>query len=143
MEKTRKTLLTLFIAMILMPLLLTVFFECTGIGEGMLAGIDSGTEFVVTFVMELATIICIPVALKLFKFSSVGKELTARKEEALQKWGTVRIVILGTLLTLNVLLYYLFMQSAFWYLALIILISMVFVYPGKGKCEEELYKTEE
>jgi hypothetical protein len=90
-------------------------------------------------VMELVTIICIPVSLRLFKFTKVRKELAFSGKRALVKWGKIRLVILGSLFAMNILLYYLFMQSSFGYLAIIVFISMFFVYPGKTKCEEELY----
>ncbi len=139
MDKTRKNLLTIFIIAILLPLLFVGFFELWGIGQGILLDAYGQLEFVVMSVMELVTIICIPVSLRLFKFTKVRKELAFSGKRALVKWGKIRLVILGSLFAMNILLYYLFMQSSFGYLAIIVFISMFFVYPGKTKCEEELY----
>lgn len=115
---------------------MVVVFE-TGIAEaGLLSG-DGQAEFTVTTVMELLTLIAIPTALRLFKCASVAHSLASEGAAALSRWGTVRIAMLGVPLVLNTLLYYMYMATPFGYMAIILLICMVFVYPSAGRCEAE------
>ena len=45
--------------------------------------------------------------------------------------------LLADPMLINTLLYYVFMNVAFGYMAIIGLLSMVFVYPSKSRCEQE------
>lgn len=127
--------------------LLAVVFTIVAVFEsgiaamGMLTG-DKGMEFVLMTVMELLTVVMIPVALRLFKTRRVSEDLGRRKEAALMSWGAARMLMLGCPLVINTLLYYLFMQTTFGYLAIIILICMVFVYPGRDRCDYEVKSME-
>jgi len=84
--------------------------------------------------MELLTVILIPLALRLFKFKKIATDLSERKQAALVWWGTIRIEMLALPLLANTLLYYLYMSTTFGYMAIILLICMVFIYPSKDKC---------
>lgn len=77
------------------------------------------------------------VALKLFKIKKVADNLAGGFPHSLLRWGLVRMALLGILLLLNVAFYYLFMQTAFGYMAIILLISMLFIYPGRSRCLNE------
>jgi len=76
-------------------------------------------------------------ALKLFRFRKVHNDLITRKAPALRCWGLVRLGLLAILLVANTLLYYIYMNTAFGYMALIILVCLPFVYPSMGRCVAE------
>lgn len=136
MKKTKKALLFLFVAAIVVAALLILLFECSLITPGALAT-DTTTDFVVECVMVIITIAMIPLALRLFRFKSIHRDLTARKEQALAKWGTIRILMLAIPMWLNVVCYYLFLNTGYSYLALILFLSMWFVFPTLEKCYAE------
>ncbi|MBR6604574.1 MAG: hypothetical protein IKK92_01675, partial [Prevotella sp.] len=82
-------------------------------------------------------------ALRLFKFKKIAADLSERKQAALVRWGTIRIEMLAMPLLANTLLYYLYMSTTFGYMAIILLICMVFIYPSKDKCYFETRDQEE
>ena len=83
------------------------------------------------------TIIIIPLSLRLFKFKSVERKLATKKQHALLRWGVLRIIMLGIPMIINAILYYGFLAVEFGYLSIILLISMIFIYPSKDKCYYE------
>ena len=93
--------------------------------------------FYAAVVMELVTICAIPLALRLFKFRSVFLALKQDKEKALLKWGTVRMLMLCVPMILNTICYYLFMNVAFAYMAIILFLCLFFVYPTLDRCYAE------
>lgn len=134
MKKTKNILTILFWTLLLTSVIIAVIFE-TGIMEsGYLATQESNTEFILTIIIELLTLAVIPLSLKLFRFKSVKQSLIAGRETALVKWGTIRISMLLLLLLLNVILYYLFMNTSFAYMALIVIICLPFIYPSMDRC---------
>lgn len=133
MRKTIKTLKTAFWFQLAFQLLLIVMGENDFLASQLFEG-NNQIEFALTLVMELLTIIAIPLTLRLFKFNRVAKELSETKEKALLNWGLVRIATLSFLASLNILFYYEFMSTTFGYLAIILFICMAFVYPSKDKC---------
>ncbi|WP_092110422.1 hypothetical protein [Prevotella sp. KH2C16] len=137
MKKVQKILQLEFWIPIVVSLLLVVLFETDILETGLLSE-DKGSEFVMTSVMELATICFIPLALYLFRFKKIHDQLCSEKgERYLQKWGTCRLALLYVPMVLNTLLYYLFMHVAFAYLAIILLLSLCFVYPSSERCLDE------
>lgn len=96
------------------------------------------TLFIVTTVMILFTLAIIPLALRLFRFRRVHDQLLTYKAQALMKWGSLRLLMLGILLVANTLLYYAFaFQSSFGYLAAITLLVFPFVLPTRNRCLAE------
>jgi hypothetical protein len=87
--------------------------------------------------VELLTLIAVPLALRLFKFGAVRRRLYEDNEHALAIWGTIRILILGLPMVMSALLYYLFLNASFGYIAIILLISMLFIYPSMERCVSE------
>ena len=105
---------------------------------GLLAKASQEERFIVTTVMILLTLALVPLSLRLFKFRRVAADLVDRKERALRKWGKIRLTTLGLLLFANTLLYYLYgFEPSFGYLALVVLLSMPFVYPTMSRCMAE------
>lgn len=141
MRHTRNVLLTAFIAAITVAVILVVVFE-SGLADVGVTACDGQTEFIVTTAMELLTLACIPTALRLFKTRRVADSLTSGGASALQRWGLLRIAMLGLPLVANTLLYYMYMATPFGYMAILLLLSMVFVYPSMGRCESETTKEE-
>ena len=136
MKKVKKTLLAAFMAVLAVAALLILLFECHIAGQGLLAGLTMA-DFTVECVMVILTIVVIPLALRLFKFKGVHRQLSTRKEEALRRWGILRMMMLGVPLWLNVVCYYLFLNPGYSYLALILFLSMWFVFPTLEKCYAE------
>jgi len=114
-----------------------VLFETGLLPQGLFAA-DKEMEFVVVSIMELLSICLLPLALRLFKFRFVADDLKARGEQALKKWGILRMDMLCFPMFLNVFLYELFLTPAFGYMAIIFAISLIFVLPTKNRCENEL-----
>lgn len=142
MEKTRYTLLAQFVGIVTAVVVIVLFFETGILEEGILVDSNSHVEFAFTAVMELLTIAMIPLALKLFKFKRVEAQLQTEHEVALCKWGVLRLAMLELPLMLNTLLYYLFLNTSFGYMAIILLLCLAFVFPTKAKCEAEAFGNE-
>lgn len=136
MEKVSKYLKTAYFALIVIALLIVIVCE-TGIFAPGACGADKTTEFPVLTIMELLTVGIIPLSLYLFRIPSVNRALVDSPEESLRKWGLVRILMIGLTMVANTLLYYLFMNASFGYLAIICLITMAFVYPSVQRCKQE------
>ena len=137
MERVQKILLTAFWAGFGLTLLIAATGELNLIPVGKWQG-NAELEFVVLTLMELVTLAAIPLALRLFKFKRVSRELSEKKEPALHSWGLLRLGMLLVPMFLNALFYYLFVNNSFGIMALILCCCMVFVYPGKKRCQAEL-----
>lgn len=142
MNNTIKILKTIFYLELVTALLIVVLYESDVLPAGCFTQ-HSTSEFVLLTVMELLTVILIPLALRLFKFKKIAADLSERKQAALVRWGTIRIEMLAMPLLANTLLYYLYMSTTFGYMAIILLICMVFIYPSKDKCYFETRDQEE
>ena len=139
MKQVRTKLMMIFMTAIVSSLVVVLLFELNILQSGILTG-DKTLEFVIVSVMELATLILIPLALYLFKIKRVRKELVEKKEEALGKWGAIRIMMLADTMFVNTFLYYMFMNVTFAYMAIILFLCMFFVYPTVDKCIAETTK---
>lgn len=136
MKKVIRTLKYLFSLILLVTLLLVLVFESELLLPGFIL-VESKVDFVIKYIMELMTIIIIPLSLRLFKFKSVERKLATKKQHALLRWGVLRIIMLGIPMIINTILYYGFLAVEFGYLSVILLISMIFIYPSKDKCYYE------
>lgn len=137
MKRVRAILMVEFYASIIIALCIVALYEFEVIVMGNFT-VDEKNEFMWATIMELITLIVIPLALKLFKIGMVKKRLNQTGEKALLRWGTLRILLLAFPLIFNTLLYYLFMATTFGYMAIILLLCMPFVYPALGKCYYEV-----
>ncbi len=136
MKKTRLTLLLIFTAFLLLSVLLVILFETDALLPGAMAA-DKQSEFLLATVMELLSLGAIFLGLRLFKFKTVHDDLTSRKAPALLKWGSVRLLLLELPMLCNTLLYYIYMNTTFGYLAIILALCLPFVYPSEGRCKAE------
>ncbi len=141
MIETQKKLLAVFCSQIVCAVIVSILFETSLLPDGLAAGIGGNIEFGVTSAMQIVTLCAIPVSLRLFKFGIIKRQLTTEHE--LGKWSMARILILSDLMIANTLLYYLFLNASFGYMAIILLLCMFFVVPTKERwmTDNEKYVT--
>ena len=137
MKQTQRLLMILFITSIVLPLAMVVLFETCIIATGIMAG-DTQSEFLLTSTMELVTLAFAFLSLRLFKFAYIHADLVNRQEKALLKWGYLRLLLIQAPLVINTLLYYLYMNPTFGYLAIILALCLPFVYPSMDRCMAEV-----
>jgi len=139
MKKTQHKLLFLFITPCLSAAILYILGDYADVNLSLFDDASEQTRYAVSTVMILLTLAFIPLSLRLFKFRRVADDLKERKAEALCKWGGLRLILLGGLLVVNTLLYYMFgFEPSLGYLAVITLLAMPFVLPTKNRCEAEV-----
>ena len=136
-KKIRKILLAEMIVPVVVALIVVVLYEKEILLWGVHAG-DKNAEFVVLTLMELLVICTIPLTLRLFNFRKIREQLNKHRESALLKWGSLRIMLLAIPMLLNVILYYLFANVAFGYMAIILVICMAFIIPTASRCQSEI-----
>lgn len=136
MKKTKNLLSCVFAAGMIVVVILVVLYESDILVSGMLAGAHQ-SEFLWTTLMELATLGCAFLALRLFKFDKVHRALNDQKAVALKKWGLLRLLLLFLPLLADTLLYYIYMNPTFGYLGIILALCLPFVYPSEGRCIAE------
>ena len=136
MKETKNQLMCVFVADIVWPLMIVCIYETEVVVPGLLAT-DKQSEFLLTFLMELMTLGCAFLALRLFKFEKIHQELITGKAVALRKWGVIRLVMLLFPLWADTLLYYIYMNTTFGYLGIILALCLPFVYPSMSRCEAE------
>ena len=139
MEKVRKRLLAEFWVPIILCVVIVILGELNVFPTGVLNG-NAQVEFVLLAAMEIITICTIPLALRLFRFAKIHNKLVEQREHALHKWGAIRLEMLSVPMVVNTLLYYLTMNAAFGYLAIILFLCMFFVVPTQERCNAEIEK---
>ena len=139
MKQTRNILMTIFSLMLLAAAAIYICGDYLEVDMAMLTSEnDKQTGYVVQMVMILLTLCLVPLALRLFKFKQIHASLLASPAAALLKWGIVRILVLGLLLVANTLLYYIYgFEPSFGYLAVMVLLTMPFVFPTMSRCKAE------
>ncbi len=136
--KDRTTILK---ALYLTPTILAIAFAImceTGLLEcGWGIEANNNTQEVITLgIMEMITLCVIPVALRLMKFESVARKAKA-SWRGYVRIASARILMMALPMVADTLLYYYYMIPAFGYLAIILVLAMVFVYPSKSRCKNE------
>lgn len=82
-------------------------------------------------------LICIPVALKLMSFKRI-KAAVKESTQAYQTWSLMRLALLEVPLLFNTLAYYLLgCEPKFGYMALMIVVAHLFVWPSLDKMNYE------
>ena len=128
-----KRLKVLFWASIAVSLVLVLLFETNVLLPGALAD-EVSVQFVVVTLLELLTICCIPLAVRMFRFKKIRGDI---KNGHYMKWAFLRLSLLALLLVCNTLLYYIYMNTTFGYLGIILVLCLPFVYPSLSRCEAE------
>lgn len=136
MKKTQKTLMTVYIAIVVVTLLIVALCETGVFDSGQMAH-NKQAEFIATTIMELVTLGSAFLALRMFKFKAIRQELLALQAPALLKFGLLRLMLLEAPMLLNTLFYYMFMNPTLGYMAIILLLCLPFVYPSMGRCIAE------
>lgn len=138
MKQTQKILMLLFWSILLQAAVIYLIADVMDIDISIFSGASREARFLPMTLMILITLALVPLSLRLFKFRIVADDLIRRKEKALQKWGIIRLCMLEFLLIVNALLYYFFgFESSFGYLAVVVLLTMPFVYPSMTRCINE------
>ena len=133
---TRNVLMLVLGIAVAVSLIAVVLYESDTLPVGVLSGRGGSDEFVLTMLMELLTLCVIPLALRLFRFKTIAARITSTAE--LLRWGMVRMLMLCLPMVANILLYYIYMNVAFGYMAIILLLSLCFVLPTMARCEAEM-----
>lgn len=136
MKRISKTLMLVYMAFVILSLAVIVLFESQLLESGILAQ-DPQSEFLLVALMELLSLGAAFLGLRLFKFKAVHQDLVSRQEPAMKKWGLVRILVLEVPMTVDTLLYYIYMNPTFGYLAIILLLCLPFIFPSLNRCLAE------
>ena len=136
-KQVQRILMTNFLFVLLVGFLLVLLYETEILEPTNLAG-DVTLVYVITVAMEFLTIAVIPLALKLFSFKVIHRQLV----DALLPLGTARLNMLCLPMLINTFMYYQTMAPAFGYMAIILFLCLFFVYPSVGRCEEETTEAE-
>ncbi len=136
MKHTQHRLMAIFCTFTVLSAVVAVLCESGILPEGVLKTADGSAEFAAAMVMELTTICVIPVALRLFKWKAVARRVAT--PEGLLCLGSVRLLMLCVPMLANTVLYYLYVNVAFGYLAIILFLCMAFVLPTKERCAAEM-----
>ncbi|MBO1364386.1 hypothetical protein JHU38_11530 [Prevotella sp. A2931] len=141
MKKTLKLLNWAFYLPIALCFFMVVLFESDILPTGIMKSDETETlEFCLEFLMIILTIAGIPMVLKMFKFPFVSRRITEDQSPEYVvycHYSLIRILLLALLMVGNTLLYYLFMNVRFGYLAIILLISAIFIMPTKERVKAE------
>lgn len=137
LKQTQKILMVNFWFILIVTLLLVLLYETDFLEPTNLAS-DVNLVFFLQIVMELVTIVAIPVALKLFSLKAIRSKLVKGKGAALLSWGTARLNMLCLPMLVNTFLYYQTMSPAFGYMAIILFLCLFFIYPSKARCYVEI-----
>ncbi len=134
----------LFTLICIVALALYIGGEFMGMDIAVLSDVSDETRFVLQTAAILLSLTVVPLSLKLFSMQKVKADLLERKDLALKKWGTIRLLMLGVILIGNTLLYYMLgYEPAFGYLAIITALVLPFVVPTMKRCEAETSANEE
>jgi len=128
-------------------IILTWILGETGvIPNGELVAKGQQFEFYVDVALILLTIVCVPLALKLFALNTQRGLRRMDKDEALSAyhtWSIVRLALLLLCAVLGVLVYFLLMDDKGVYCAGIAVVTTLFCIPSEKKVKEFLASKEE
>ena len=125
-----KTIKIIFWAVLVLMLAAVILFETNEQLTGFL-GMTEADEFKLLSVMEMLTLMSIFLMLRLFKFERIARQIEESPQRALPLWTSVRVAVMLVMIAANGLLYYGTMNTTFGYLAIIMMVSLPFVYPQK------------
>ena len=125
-----KTIKIIFWAVLALMLAAVILFETNEQLTGFL-GMTEADEFKLLSVMEMLTLMSIFLMLRLFKFERIARQIEESPQRALPLWTSGRVAVMLVMIAANGLLYYGTMNTTFGYLAIIMMVSLPFVYPQK------------
>ena len=127
--------------LVAVALVIVLLYELDVLEAGVLAD-SKQTEFIAMTTMELTSLAAAFLGLRLFKFPKIHESLVTQKEPALLKWGMLRLLVLEVPMVSNTYLYYIYMNTTFGYLAIILLLCLPFVFPSVNRCMAETTEEE-
>ena len=140
-----KTLRIIYVCELLTAALIALVFETSLLIPGTLAG-DEELAYWLSIIGVALTIILLPLSLRLFKFERV-KRAVAKSEHHYLRWSVVRLGCLALPLLYNLVCYYLLgCEPTYGYLALMIVVAYIFIWPSRDKMvyeREQTYSQEE
>ena len=136
MKSISKRLVVIYMSLAAIALAIILLYE-TDILEAGVMEEQKQLEFILTALMELISLGAAFLGLRLFKFKTVHNDLVNRQEPAMWKWGVIRLLILEVPMVIDTLLYYIFMNTTFGYLAVMLLLCLPFVFPSVNRCLAE------
>lgn len=125
-----------FYSIVVPAILLVLLFESNVFSTGLYAD-NKTADFLFTAIMEILTICCIPLALRLIKDKTMKKYDVPRRMQIYRRKAMLRLLLLGCPLLVNTFLYYLFMNVAFGYMAIILFLCLLFIIPTKERQQRE------
>ena len=138
MKQARNSLALLFTLICAIALGLYIGGEFMDMDIAVLSDASDQTRFILQTAAILLSLAIVPLSLRLFTIQKIKHDLLERKAEALKKWGALRLLLLGTVLIGNTLLYYMLAyEPAFGYLAVITALVLPFVVPTMARCLAE------
>lgn len=141
MKQVSKQLMLVYTLLVAVALVIVLLYELDVLEAGTLAD-SKQTEFVAMTTMELTSLAAAFLGLRLFKFPKIHESLVTQKEPALLKWGMLRLLVLEVPMVSNTYLYYIYMNTTFGYLAIILLLCLPFVFPSVNRCMAETTEEE-
>ena len=136
MKSISKRLVVIYMSLAAIALAIIILYE-TDILEAGVMEEQKQLEFILTAMMELISLGAAFMGLRLFKFKTVHNDLVNRQEPAMWKWGVIRLLILEVPMVIDTLLYYIYMNTTFGYLAVMLLLCLPFVFPSVNRCLAE------
>lgn len=133
---TQRYLLAIFWSFVTLSALVCLLYELewttyAPIGE------NAQWTFLSQLTMQLVTILCIPLALRLFKWKPIARKLK-ENPESLRTWGGLRLGLICVPMLFNTLLYEQTQMASFGYLAIISLLCLFFIYPSAERCRTDI-----
>lgn len=125
-----------FYSIVVPAILLVLLFESNVFPTGLYAD-NKAADFLFTTIVEILTICCIPLALRLIKDKTMKKYDVPRRMQIYRRKAMLRLLLLGCPLLVNTFLYYLFMNVAFGYMAIILFLCLLFIIPTKERQQRE------
>lgn len=141
MKQVSKQLMLVYTLLVAVALVIVLLYELDVLEAGVLAD-SKQTEFIAMTTMELTSLAAAFLGLRLFKFPKIHESLVTQKEPALLKWGMLRLLVLEVPMVSNTYLYYIYMNTTFGYLAIILLLCLPFVFPSVNRCMAETTEEE-
>ena len=141
MKSISRKLTVIYMSLAAVALVVIVLYETDILAAGVMEE-RKQSEFILTALMELISLGAAFLGLRLFKFKAVHHDLVSREESAMWKWGVIRLLILEVPMVVDTLLYYLYMNTTFGYLAIMLLLCLPFVFPSLNRCLAETSKEE-
>jgi hypothetical protein len=136
MKRISKSLTLIYMLLAALTLIVIVLYETNILESGIMAE-EKQSEFILTALMELVSLGAAFLGLRLFRFKAVHNDLVSRQEPAMMKWGTIRLLTLEVPMLADTLLYYIYMNTTFGYLAIMLLLCLPFVFPSLNRCLAE------